>query len=87
MLCSNTDIPTVKQQQTEKIETEVRDVEMIRITKVYACCPGWTSGDHKSTPVKQKHKHILFPPACSSPLLTEALPVSWPGLYLRIDSP
>jgi hypothetical protein len=31
----------------------VRDVDRIRITKVYAGCPGWLSGGHKSTPVKQ----------------------------------
>jgi hypothetical protein len=31
----------LEQQKTEKIETEVRDVERIRITNVYACCPGW----------------------------------------------
>jgi hypothetical protein len=29
----------LEQQQTEKIETEVRYVYRIRITKVYACCP------------------------------------------------
>jgi hypothetical protein len=34
----------LEQQQTEKIETEVRDVDRIRITKMYACCPGWASG-------------------------------------------
>jgi hypothetical protein len=34
----------LKKQQTEKIETEVRDVDRKRITKVYACCPGWPSG-------------------------------------------
>jgi hypothetical protein len=34
----------LEQQQTEKIETEVRDVDRIRIMKVYnACCPGWPS--------------------------------------------
>jgi hypothetical protein len=33
----------LEQKQTEKIETEVRDVDRIRITKVYACCPGWPS--------------------------------------------
>ncbi len=30
----------LEQQQTEKILTEVKDVDRIRITKVYACCPG-----------------------------------------------
>jgi hypothetical protein len=28
------------EQQTEKIETEVRGVDRIQITEVYACCPG-----------------------------------------------
>ncbi len=31
----------LEQKQTEKIETEVkRDVDRIRISKVYGCCPG-----------------------------------------------
>jgi hypothetical protein len=36
----------IEQQETEKIETEVRliDVNRILITEVYACCPGWHSG-------------------------------------------
>ncbi len=34
----------LEQQQTEEIETEVKDVDRIRITKVYACCPGRSSG-------------------------------------------
>jgi hypothetical protein len=29
-----------EQHQTEKIEIEVKDVDRIRITKVYASCPG-----------------------------------------------
>jgi hypothetical protein len=33
-----------------------------------------------SSPVK--HKHMLFPPACSSPLITEDQPGSWPGWYI-----
>jgi hypothetical protein len=35
---------TLEYQQTEKIETEMKDVDRIRIRKVYASCPGWTSG-------------------------------------------
>jgi hypothetical protein len=35
----------LEQQQTEKIETEVRAVDRIRIEKVYASCPGWPSGE------------------------------------------
>ncbi len=40
---------------------------------------------HTSTPVK--HKHMLFPPACSSSLINEDLPSSWPGQYMKTDSP
>ncbi len=50
-----------------EIETEVRDVDRIRVTKVY--CSGLLGdggvGGHKSTP-----SNILFPPASSSPLIT-----------------
>ncbi len=46
---------------------------------------GGLLGGHKSTPVK--HKHILFPPACSSPLITKALPGSWSDWDKRTDSP
>jgi hypothetical protein len=42
-------------------------------------------GGHKSTPVK--HKHMLFSPACSCPLIIEDLLGSWPGQYMRMDSP
>ncbi len=38
------EIDTLEYQQTEKIETELRDVDRIRIRKVFACCPGWPSG-------------------------------------------
>jgi hypothetical protein len=38
----------LEQQQKKNIETEVRGVDKIKITKVYAknyaCCPGWPSG-------------------------------------------
>jgi hypothetical protein len=34
------EIDTLEYQQTEKIETELEDVDRIRIRKVYACCPG-----------------------------------------------
>jgi hypothetical protein len=33
----------LEQQQIEKIVTEVRDVDRIRIKKVHACCPVWPS--------------------------------------------
>jgi hypothetical protein len=42
-------------------------------------------GGHKSTSVK--HIHMLFPPACSFPLITEDLPGCWPGRYMGMDSP
>ncbi len=29
---------------------------------------------------------MLFPPACSSPFITEDLPGSWPGRYMRMDT-
>ncbi len=38
------EIDTLEYQQTEKIETELKDVGRIRNRKVYACCPGWHSG-------------------------------------------
>ncbi len=38
------EIDTLEKQQTEKIETEMKDVDRIRIWKVHACCPGWHSG-------------------------------------------
>jgi hypothetical protein len=47
-----------------------------------------TSGllaNHKSTSVK--HKHRLFPTACSSTLITEALPGSWLDRHMRTCSP
>jgi hypothetical protein len=34
----------LEQQEIEKIETEMKDVDRIQITKEYACCPGWPSG-------------------------------------------
>ncbi len=40
----NIEIDTLEYQQTEKIETELRDVDRIQIRKVYACCPGLPSG-------------------------------------------
>ncbi len=46
---------------------------------------GGLLGGHRSTSVK--HKHILFPPACSSSHITEALPSSWPGQNMRTDNP
>ncbi len=44
VLCVNRRGTNLEQQQTENLETEVRDVDGIGITKVDACCPGWPSG-------------------------------------------
>ncbi len=41
------EIDTLEKQQTEKIETKMKDVNRIRIRKVYASCPGWPSGGSK----------------------------------------
>ena len=35
----NIEIDALEYQQTEKIETEMKDVDRIRIRKVYASCP------------------------------------------------
>jgi hypothetical protein len=55
---TNIEIDTLEYQQTEKIETELKDVDRIQIRKVYACCPGWHSGGS----------------SFSSPLINEDLP-------------
>jgi hypothetical protein len=52
------------------MKTEVRDVDRIQITKVYA---GWPSGGGGHTRPSVRHKHMLFPPACIFPLITEDL--------------
>ncbi len=51
------------------------------------CCRGGLLGGQKSTQVKHKHILVLFPSACRSQLKTEVLPGSWPGRYMRTDSP
>ncbi len=44
-LISSTHTDTyLEQQQTKKLETEVGDVDRIRITKVHTCCPVLPSG-------------------------------------------
>jgi hypothetical protein len=50
----------------------MKDVYRIQIRKVYASCPGWPSGGHKSTPVR--HKYMLYSTDFSSPLINEDLP-------------
>ncbi len=37
----------LEQQQIEKIDNEMRDVERIGIKEVYIYCPGWLSGGSK----------------------------------------
>jgi hypothetical protein len=79
------EIDILEYQQTEKIETELKDVDRIRIRKVYACCPGWHSilGGHKSAPVS--HKHMLSQPSFSSPLINEDLPAG-PQLVFTLNN-
>jgi hypothetical protein len=63
----------LEQQQTEKIETEVRDADRIRTTlKCTLAVLGGILGGYKSAPVR--HKHMLSPPAFSSLLINEDLP-------------
>ncbi len=62
----------LEKQQTEKIEIEVRDVDMIQIMKVYACCLGWPSGG--AIRELQSDINICYPPTFSSPLINEDLP-------------
>jgi hypothetical protein len=59
------EIVTLEQQQTKKIETEVKYVDRIQITKVYASCPGvvfW--GVIRAL---QSDINICYPPQPSSP--------------------
>jgi hypothetical protein len=78
------EIDTLEYQQTDKIETELKDVDRIRIRKVYACCPGWHSGGgHKSAPVS--HKHMLSQPSFSSPLINEDL-AAGPQLVFSLNN-
>ncbi len=62
----------LEQQETEKIDTEVRDVDRILITEVYACCPGW----HSEGVIRalQSVINICYPPpSFSFPLINEDL--------------
>jgi hypothetical protein len=78
------EIDTLEYQQTENIETELKDVDRIRIRKVYACCPGLHSGGgHKSAPVS--HKHMLSQPSFRSPLINEDLPAG-PQLVFTLNN-
>jgi hypothetical protein len=60
----------------------MKDVDRIRIRKVYACFPGWHSGG-SSAPIS--HKHILSHPSFSSPLINEDLPAG-PQLVFTLNS-
>jgi hypothetical protein len=75
----------LEQQETEKIETEVRDVDRILITEVCTCLAvqGGMLGGHKSAPVS--HKHMLSPRAFSSPLINKDLPAG-PQLVFTLNN-
>jgi hypothetical protein len=56
--------------EQQKLETKVRDVDRIRITKVSVCCPGWPEGEgggggYKSAPIRHKQCicHLPQPPS------------------------
>jgi hypothetical protein len=65
------EIDTLEYQQTEKIETELKDVQ------------GGILGGHKSAPVS--HKHMLSQPSFSSPLINEDLPAG-PQLVFTLNN-
>ena len=67
------EIDTLEYQQTEKIETELEDVYRIRIRKVYASCPGWSSGGVIRA-LQSDIYAILYSTDFSSPLINEDLP-------------
>ncbi len=74
MLCTDViwiwtiEIDTLEYQQTEKIETELKDVESGKCT---LAVQGGILGGHKSAPVS--HKHMLSQQSFSSPLINEDL--------------
>jgi hypothetical protein len=74
----------LEQRQTEKSETEVRDVDGIQITKVYPCCPGWPSGGgNKSAPDRYKHMLLLLPAFSSPPINEDLLGWAAAGVYFQ----
>jgi hypothetical protein len=62
----------LEQQKTEKIETEVRDVDRIIVTEFYV--QGGILGGNKSPKVINKHMLPPPPPDFRSPLINEDLP-------------
>ncbi len=70
----NTEIDTQSnsRQRMWKLTCETLHESVSKLSRMAFC---------RVTPVK--HKHMLFPPACSSPLITEDLQGSWPGRYMR----
>jgi hypothetical protein len=66
-----TEIDTLELQQTEKIETEIKDVDRIP-GKCTQAVQGGLLGRYKSSSVR--HKYMLFPADFSSPLIKEDLP-------------
>ncbi len=78
------EIDTLEYQQTEKIETELKDVDRIRIRKKCTLAvQGGILGGHKSAPVS--HKHMLSQPSFSSPLINEDLPAG-PQLVFTLNN-
>ncbi len=72
----------LEQQETEKIETEVRHVDRILI-KCMLAVQGGILGGHKSAPVS--HKHMLSLRAFSSPIINEDLPAG-PQLVFSLNN-
>ncbi len=52
----------------------MKDVNRIRIRKVYASCPGWPSGGSKELSCQTQIRYMLSPADFSSPLINEDLP-------------
>ncbi len=76
----NIEIDTLEYQQTEKIETEMKDVYRIRIRKVYVSCPGWPSGGSKELSIQTQ----IYAIPCRLHLPTNKWRSAMPGrsLYL-----
>ena len=74
IICPTIEIDTLEEQQTEKIETEMKDVDRIRIRKLYASCPWWPSGGSKELSSQTQIYSMLSHADFSSPLINEDLP-------------
>ena len=62
------EIDTLEYQQTEKIETELKDVNRIRANRCTQLCPGCPSGASRS------HNTIYYYPTADSPPQERKLP-------------